>query len=204
MIGSSNFKLTYIRVALLLFFKHFTSKNIRSKIDFEKRTTKDKMDKIVNWGTNSSIHGISHFVLSGNRSFKNRYFWLTVFTAFTTICLYLQVSLLYQIFVEKPTIVDVFHTRENYLNFPNVVVCDMNQKHDKVIEYFKAYGNGSRMTEFVVQMSKNNLYEVVRRQFRNDTSWASEIHPILTKQYAEAWAAMIPPWADIFSKSFCF
>ena len=90
------------------------------------------MDQLKLWAEYVSFHGISQSILAGNRNYSSRKIWFTIFFTFLAICVYLQCKLLYDIFVLKPTIVEVKLIRAESIDFPNVVICDLNQEFDKM------------------------------------------------------------------------
>ena len=80
----------------------------------------------MKWSQYGSLHGITH-TLNAEKRFSHRMLWAIVVMTFMFICSYLQISFLYTYLVVQPTVVDLMYEREESLNFPNVVICDLNQ-----------------------------------------------------------------------------
>ena len=107
------------------------------------------MEKLYNCSEYSSVHGINHFVRAGARKYLFRVLWAGVFAVFLSLFIYFQIDLFHEIVVEKPTVVEKHHIRSDTLNFPNVVICDMNQEHDKFENFTNAnFGNVSGLDLF--------------------------------------------------------
>ena len=104
------------------------------------------MESFHSYSEYSSVHGINHFVRAGARKYSFRVVWAGIFAVFLSLFIYFQVDLFHDIVVERPTVVEKHYIRSDTLNFPNVVICDMNQEHDKYKRFVDTnYGNSSSL-----------------------------------------------------------
>ena len=141
------------------------------------------MDDFKLWAEYGSFHGVPHCSLSSSRSYFARKIWLVIFVTFLFICIFLQAKLLHEIIVEKPTVVDVFYERAKSVNFPNVVICDLNQERDQIRQFLDpTFGNTSEISLLAIQIAMNDLFEPLRRQVRKNVSFLSNF-PLLENQF---------------------
>ena len=102
------------------------------------------MENLYSCSEYSSVHGFNHFVRAGARRYLFREIWALIFAVFLLLFIYFQLNLFHEIVVEKPTVVEKHFVRSEIMNFPNVVICDMNQEHDKFKELMDfQFGNAS-------------------------------------------------------------
>ena len=149
----------------------------------------------------SSLHGVHHFVHAGTRKYRFRLLWAFIFLAFTLMLIYFQLNLLYDIVVKKPTVVERYYKRSESINFPNIVICDLNQEHDNFAMFTDIYyGNVSALNRLGIQLALNLLYEPIRAKFRQNSSRAADEYPILSKQYKVGYAQANPLWIQRLSK----
>ena len=105
------------------------------------------MEQLKSWAENGSFHGISQSILAGSRSFSSRKIWSAIFTLFVATCVYLQPKLIYEIIVVKPTTVQIKFVRAESIDFPNVLICDLNQEFDKTLTILDAqFGNSGLLS----------------------------------------------------------
>ena len=159
------------------------------------------MDKLVNWAQNSSLHGVSNAVLaSKSRTLKARVIWLALFLVFTSICIYFQSKLFYQIVVEKPTVVELKFERSKLVNFPNIVICDLNLDLEKFLKLTENLGNFGLLGMQFIQLSFHDLYQVVRMAARENLTNLIEKYPLLDQQYRNYYNAADDALISMFGK----
>ena len=142
------------------------------------------LDYILNVSGDWSVHGLHHALYRSHRPFGNKVIWLLLFFIFGFWCCYLQMSLLHEILFKKPITVNSEVTRLQTINFPNVVVCDLNQEEDKILEFLDGnFANSGMLHRFMVQLSKLELYQDVRTMLRNNVTRALQKYPLIALQY---------------------
>ena len=158
------------------------------------------MESLYSCSEYSSLHGVHHFVRAGLRKYGFRVCWAAVFVLFTTLLAYFQFNLFYEIVVKKPTVIERYYERTEWLNFPNVVICDMNQEFDKLKNLAETtYGNITILVLLTMQLSVSLLYQPIRLKLRENTSLALDEFPILSQQYADGYSHADPNWIKILS-----
>ena len=84
---------------------------------------------------------------------------------------------------------------------PNIVICDLNQEHDNIIQIMDfQFGNSGLTSLLAILLSKNLMYEWMRRELRQNVSFVDN-YPLLDMHYQMAYARMDPMMAAIQSKS---
>ena len=139
------------------------------------------------WVGDISLHGIRHgFVSDGKRKFAWQIIWRLLFCAFFVTCVALQSSLLYEIVYKKPTDVSVQYTRKESINFPNVVLCDMNPDLQPAVELSeRTFGSQSvlLLMNHQIHLAFATLYFAARNEaIRNLTEFIQK-YPIMARQY---------------------
>ena len=148
----------------------------------------------------SSIHGLRHFTLAGRRKYSFRILWASVFIAFTLVLILFQLNLLFEITVKKPTIVERYYKRPASLNFPNVVICDMNQEFDQFTNVISSsFGNVTNLIMLSMQLSVNLLYETIRLGLRQNVTRVIEEFPFLSEKYSNGYSQADPSWIKTLS-----
>ena len=161
------------------------------------------MEQLKSWAENGSFHAISQSILAGSRSYSSRKIWSAIFTLFVAICVYLQTKLIYEILVLKPTIVELKFVRAESIDFPNVLICDLNQEFDKTLTILDAqFGNSGLLSTFSIQLSKNLLFEAMRREIRKNVSYVDNF-PWMKGRYEQYYGRMDPAMARIRRKFIC-
>ena len=151
------------------------------------------MEVFFQWTTKTSLRGVPFLFSAENRKFSCRQLWLLLFTTCTALFVYYQVSLIHDIFVLKPKIVDLHFTRQNEINFPNVVICSLNPSLPKVVEVSRIfYGNTGLMNAQFIQTALNYLYEPVRILARRNVTEAMMAFPYMEVQYAQYFQVVDP------------
>ena len=93
---------------------------------------------------------------------------------------------MHEVIIEKPTVVEMVNQRFKYLNFPNVIVCDLNQEYDLFMKFGQTVGNTGEILQFIIQLAKNELFKAVRWQLQKNVTLALEDYPKLGKLYEAA------------------
>ena len=141
------------------------------------------MEPIIDWAHAASLHAVNHFIVVSERSFIARKIWAFIFACFVLSCCYLQMSLIIDILINKPTSVEIIYERAKSVNFPNLVLCDLNQENDQSKEFGdRVFGNSSLMQILTFELALGELFEAVRRDFRKNLSSVSK-YPALQKLY---------------------
>ena len=154
------------------------------------------MECILDWAQNASLHAVQHFIVASGKSFTARKVWAFLFAVFVLFCCYLQMSLIVDIFINKPTSVEIIYERAKYANFPNLVLCDLNQENDKGQAFGdKAFGNSSLMHVITMELALGDLFEAVRRDFRKNLSSVSK-YPALQKLYSLSYDYATPEYRN--------
>ncbi|XP_075265776.1 uncharacterized protein LOC142358211, partial [Convolutriloba macropyga] len=153
------------------------------------------METVVKWSQYGSLHGITH-TLNAEKRFSHRMLWAIVVMTFMFICSYLQISFLYTYLVVQPTVVDLMYEREESLNFPNVVICDLNQEDDQWNAVLDVPGRKTGpLSRLLTQMSKNEMFESMRWEFRHNVTQTILKYPRVTQYYDEYYARANPEYA---------
>ena len=108
------------------------------------------MDLALNWSFSASIHGVFHS-LNAEKRYSARIVWISLVSIFVVICSCLQFSLFYTFLIARPNVVELSFDRETSLNFPNIVICDLNQENDKLIGLLDLVHSGSGTPELLPQ-----------------------------------------------------
>ena len=153
-----------------------------------------------NWITFSSVHGLNHFAQAGYRKYRFRLFWAFIFVTVSFTLIYFQLKLFYEIAVKKPTVVERYYERKKTLNFPNVVICDMNQEYNNVQMMSSGLTGGMDLIRFAMQLSLNLLYEPIKVKFQHNITKTAQEIPVLSEQYKQLYQNSEPEWTRIFSK----
>ena len=135
---------------------------------------------LANFG---SIHGLHHALYASFRAHLSKALWVFLVLFFCSLCCYLQVSLLYEILVRKPILVKSEVDRVDSINFPNVVVCDLNNENDKFQEYINLFGNSGEMHRLLIQLSKLDLFQDFRGLVQQNITRALQKYPVIAQQY---------------------
>ena len=148
----------------------------------------------------SSIHGVQHFMRAGLRKYQFRILWASVFAVFILAFMYFQFNLFYEIAVKKPTIVERYYKRVNSVNFPNVVICDLNQEYDHFDHVASTVmGNITDMILISAQLSLNIMYEPIRTRLRKNITEVLTDFPLLSRQYLAAYSRSDEEWMKTLS-----
>ena len=162
------------------------------------------MQNLLTCSEHSSIHGVQHFVWAGKRKYIFRVLWASIFVALTLTLTFFQLKLFYEIVVNKPTTVERYYERADSLNFPNVVICDMNQEYDN-FDHLAATGLGNitNLIMLTTQLSLNLLYEPIRLKLRQNITKVLEEFPLLSQQYVQGYSQADPNWMEFLSSIYC-
>ena len=157
----------------------------------------ETFDFILNVSSSWSVHGLRHAIYRSHRLRSSRLAWFALVFFFCSLCCYLQLTLLYETILKKPILVksDVYQT--NSINFPNLVVCDLNQEEDKLLDYLDSgFGNSGMLHRFMAQMSKLELFEHVRSMLRDNITRTLNKYPLIAEQYKEYYRLSDPIYMD--------
>ena len=154
------------------------------------------MESVIDWAKNGALHGVNHFAAVSERSFTFRKLWAFIFACFVLLFCYLQMKLMMDIFVTKPTSVEIIYERAKSANFPNIMLCDLNQENDKGKEFAdRVFGNSSLMHILTLELAMGDLFEAVRRDFRKNLSSVSK-YPELQKLYNLSYEYATPQYKN--------
>ena len=144
-----------------------------------------------------SLHGIGHFLQASRfRSYKMRLFWCAIVFVALFACGYLQINLLLDI-LSKQTSVDVFYERRNSAKLPTVLICDMNHELDKGQLFMKQFlGNSTLLYMHTAILSRNDLFEAIRRDIRKNLS-SLEKYPSIERDYQHYYEYINPEFLSL-------
>ena len=155
---------------------------------------------VLEWANFGSIHGLHHALYSSYRNRLAKLFWSLIVLTFAVSCCYLQISLLYEILVKKPILVKSEFERVDSINFPNVVVCDLNQEFDKVLEYLNMFGNSAEMHRLLIQLSQMELFTDFRSSIRRNITSTLMKYPMIAEDYHKSNQKCDPLYLEKFGK----
>ena len=160
------------------------------------------MDNFITWSETSTIHGVANSLyVTRSRGSSSRKLWRVLVLTFMLTCLYFQSKLIWEIFVDRPTVVDVQLRYPDQIKFPNVVICDMNQDLYRFLEISSAIKDIGILALIFIQLSWFDLYVPLRHLARKNVSEMIERYPLLEDQYEEYYKTADPNLLYIFSKT---
>ena len=154
------------------------------------------------WAENASLHGIQHAILTRTgRTYFARKVWGLIFATSFIFCIYLQTKLIIDILINKPTTVDLIYERSTSANFPNVVICDLNQEMDRgTTAIDPILGNTSLITLLTFEISMNELFEPLRRELRRNLS-VLQNYDFLNQLFKDLYDRSDPEYAKMLRES---